>query len=203
MTELALPRLVVARKVMWHPGPAVEVLRDAFLETGLDGLRRERFRRLRRALDDALLMASGKSSDLSAKLKNEVFGAVAYAAVADHFFGLWTTAAATDMDAFHGGTAGEVASAGAYDRVQKANNTTNFASITGDAAKVNSTAITWAQATANWNSGNPIPQCGVFTGNAKTSADLLVVWGDFTVAKSVLLNDTFQIATSAFSYTEE
>jgi hypothetical protein len=106
------------------------------------------------------------------------------------------------MDAYVGNTAGEV-SGGAYDRVAKTNNTTNFASITGDAAKVNSNAITWTAASANWNSSATIPQLGVFDGNLKTSADNLLVWGDFTVAKAVLNGDTAQINTSAFSYTEE
>lgn len=174
--------------------PAAELLRDV--------VRYELPRRYRRAFDTILLMASGKSAYLAEKVKNEVLGATAFSAPANVYFGLWTTAAATDMDAYHGGTAGEV-SGGSYDRVTKANNTTNFAGITGDAAKVNSNAITWPTATANWNSSNVIPQLGVFDGNAKTSGDNLLIWGDFTTAKAVLNGDTAQINTSGLSWTEE
>lgn len=146
--------------------------------------------------------AGGKSSYLSEKIKDQVLGAEAFSAPTPVFFALWTTAAATDMDGYHGGTAGEV-SGGSYDRVSKTNNTTNFASVTGDAAKVNSNAITFPTATANWNSGSNIPQMGVFDGNAKTSADNLLLWSDLTTAKPVLNGDTAQFNTSAFSWTEE
>jgi len=105
------------------------------------------------------------------------------------------------MSAYTGATAGEV-SGGAYDRVAKVNNVTNFASIVGMAAKVNSTAITWVTASANWNASAVIPQLAVFDGNLKTAADNLLLWGDFTTAKSVLLGDTAQINVGAFSYTD-
>lgn len=177
-----------------HATPAAEALRDV--------VRYEMPRRYRRLFDHVLLMASGKSAYLSEKVKNEVLGATAFSAPGTVYFALWTTTAATDMDAYHGGTAGEV-SGGSYDRVSKTNNTTNFASITGDAAKVNSNAITFPTATANWNSGSTIPQMGVFDANAKTSGDNLLVWGDLTTAKSVLNGDTAQFNASAFSWTEE
>lgn len=186
----------------FHALPRAEILlppaRDLF-RYGMSGAKGKLFER---AFDHILLMASGKSAYLSEKVKNEVLGAVAFGAPATVFFALWTTAAATDMDAFHGGTAGEV-SGGSYDRVSKTNNTTNFASITGDAAKVNSNAITFPTATANWNSGNTIPQMLVLDGNAKTSADNGLIWGDHTTAKSVLNGDTAQYNTSAVSWTEE
>lgn len=187
-------RVVVLSDVVWKPTPAVELLRDV--------ARYELPRRYRRAFDRILLMASGKSAYLAEKVKNEVLGATAFSTPANVYFGMWTTAAATNMDAYHGGTAGEV-SGGSYDRVTKANNTTNFAAITGNNAKVNSNAITWPTATANWNSGSAIPQLGVFDGNAKTSGDNLLIWGDFTVAKSVLNGDTAQINTSGLSWTED
>lgn len=182
----------------WKAAPAAELLRPRLDDIEIPRFAREKLKRLW----DHILMASGKSSYLSEKQRNEVFGAVAFAAPGTDYFALWTTAAATDMDAYVGNTAGEV-SGGAYDRVAKTNNTTNFASITGDAAKVNSNAITWTTASANWNSSATIPQLGVFDGNLKTAADNLLVWGDFTVAKAVLNGDTAQINTSAFSYTEE
>jgi hypothetical protein len=68
---------------------------------------------------------------------------------------------------------------------------------------VNSNAHTFPTATADWNSGAVIPQMGIFDGNAKTSADNLLIWGDLTVAKSVLNGDTAQFNTSAISWTEE
>ena len=182
-----------------HAAPAAELLRPSLRDIELPKVE---LRRLLEGFDRILLMASGKSAYLSAKVKNEILGAVAFSAPANVYFGLWTTAAATDMDAYHGGTAGEV-SGGSYDRVTVANNTTNFASITGDNAKVNSTDITWPTASADWNSGSAIPQLGAFDGNAKTSADNLLIWGDFTVAKSVLSGDTAKIATGDLSYTEE
>lgn len=186
----------------WHAAPAAEILLPSIRDLARYGMPRALGKRFEEAWDNILLMASGKSAYLSEKVKNEVLGATAFGAPATVYFGLWTTAAATDMDAYHGGTAGEV-SGGSYDRVSKTNNTTNFASISGDAAKVNSNAITFPTASANWNSGNTIPQMGIFDGNAKTSADNLLIWGDHTTAKSVLNGDTAQYNTSAVSWTEE
>lgn len=192
-------RPVVFEPIRFRAAAAAELLREPLKDAEIC---RASLARLRK-LFDHILMASGKSSYLSEKVKNEVLGATAFAAPSNVYFALWTTAAATDMDAYVGNTAGEVASSGAYDRVTKTNNTTNFASISGDAAKVNSNAITWTTASANWNSSNVIPQLGVFDGNAKTAADNLLLWGDFTTAKAVLNGDTAQINTSAFSWTEE
>src|SRR5262245_29535561 len=123
---------VALQVVRWEVTPAAELLRESVREIGRD---------YAKIFDRILLMASGKSAYLSEKVKNEVLGATAFSAPATVYFGLWTTTAGTDMDAYHGGTAGEV-SGGSYDRVSKTNNTTNFAAITGDAAKVNSNDIT-------------------------------------------------------------
>lgn len=182
----------------WYAAPAAELLRPRLDDLELVRPTRERLKRVW----DHILMASGKSAYLSAAQRNEVFGAVAFGAPANDFFALWTTAAATDMDLYVGNTAGEV-TGGSYDRVTKVNNVTNFATIVGDAAKVNSNAITWVTASANWNAGAVIPQLAVFDGNLKTAADNLLIWGDFTTAKAVLSGDTAQINTSALSYTEE
>lgn len=178
----------------WHPTPYVEIWRE-WVESELP-------RRYTKIFDRILLMASGKSAYLSEKVKNEVLGATAFSAPATVYTALWTTTAGTDMDGYVGNTAGEV-SGGSYDRVNKTNNTTNFASITGDAAKVNSNAHTFPTATADWNSGSTIPQMGIFDGNLKTAADNLLIWGDLTTAKSVLNGDTAQFNTSAISWTEE
>lgn len=192
---------VVLTPKFWRPAPAAELL----LEPARDlhhVMRRSRAKFLLENFERILLMASGKSAYLSEKVKNEVLGAVAFSAPATVYTALWTTAATTDMDAYHGGTAGEV-SGGSYDRVSKTNNTTNFASISGDAAKVNTNAHTFPAASANWNSGSNIPQAGIFDGNAKTSGDNLLIWGDLTTAKPVLSGDTAQFNASAISWTEE
>lgn len=192
-------RIVGLTPTNWRCTPAAELLRPSLADIEIPRLE---LKRLRGAFDQILLMASGKANYLKAAFRNEVLGAVAFAAPATVYFALWTTAAGTDMSAYVGNTAGEVASAGAYDRVSKTNNTTNFATITGAAAKVNSTAVTWATATANWNASATIPQLGVFDGNLKTAADNLLVWADFTTAKAVLNGDTAQINASSFSWTE-
>jgi len=183
--------------VRFQLGAGAELLRDPLKDADLP---KEMLARLRKFYD-RILMASGKSNYFSEKLRNEVLGAVAFAAPGNIYFGLWTTAAGTNMSAYVGNTAGEV-SGGSYDRVAKVNNTTNFATIVGMAAKVNSNAITWVTATANWNAAAVIPQLAVFDGNAKTAADNLLLWGDFTTAKAVQLGDTAQINTGAFSYTD-
>jgi hypothetical protein len=200
VTALALPqpgRVVSLGEVLWRPAPAAELLREPLKDAAIA---RVPLARLRREFDRILLMASGKSNYLEDKITNEVMGAVAFSAPANICFGLWTTAATTDQDASVGNTAGEV-SGGSYDRVTKVNNTTNFASVTGT-AKVNSNAIAFPAATADWNGGSTIPQVLVFDANTKTATDNLLVWGDLTVARSVLNGDTAQFATSAFSWTE-
>lgn len=192
-------RPVVFEPITFHLGDAAELLREPLKEAELP---RRALASLKKAYD-LILMASGKGNYLSAAFRNEVLGAVAFAAPASGIhFGLWTTTAGTNHAASVGNTAGEVAGGSAYDRVNKTNNTTNFATISGAAAKVNTTAITWVTATGNWNSSAVIPQLLVFDGNAKTAADNLLVWGDFTTAKAVLNGDTAQINASAFSWTE-
>jgi hypothetical protein len=182
-----------------HLGAAAELLRTPLKDAEIP---RAALGRLKKHFDNLLLMASGKGNYFSAAMRNEVLGAVAFSAPANVYFALWTTTAGTNMAAYVGNTAGEVAGGSAYDRVTKTNNTSNFATISGAAAKVNTTAITWVTATGNWNSSAVIPQLAVFDGNAKTAGDNLLVWGDFTTAKAVLNGDTAQINASAFSYTD-
>jgi hypothetical protein len=199
MIETAAFKPVEFEVARWNVGAAAELLRGVHADMDLPARLR---RKLARDFDRILLMASGKTAYLSEKVKNEVLGATAFSAPATIYFALWTTAAGTDMDAYVGNTAGEV-SGGSYDRVSKTNNTTNFASITGDAAKVNSTDVVWTTASANWNSGSVIPQLLLLDGNLKTAADNGLLWGDFTTAKSVLSGDTAKIVTGDFSYTDE
>lgn len=200
MSELAVERFRPVRFEIANVylGPGAELLREPLKDALLVRRERERLRKL----FDRVLLLSGKGDGLGAAFRNEILGAVALAAPANAFFAMWTTAAATNLKAYVGNTAGEIAAAGAYDRVTKVNNTTNFATIAGAAAKLNSTAIAWATASANWNAGAVIPQFIVFDGNAKTGADVNLLWGDWTTAKSVLSGDTAQINASSFSWTE-
>jgi len=203
MGDIAAPRVVRISAARLHATPYCEhIYWKGVKEDAPWQLTARQARWLRKAWDQILLMASGKSAYLSESVKNEVLGGTAYAAAATVYTALWTTAATTDMDAYNGGTAGEV-SGGSYDRVSKTNNGTNFAGISGDAAKVNSTAHSFPTATADWNSGSNIPQMGIFDGNAKTSGDNLLIWGDLTTAKPVLNGDTAQFNVSAISWTEE
>src|SRR5215217_4586345 len=105
MTDLVVPRPVILRVANWRATPAAEILREPLRDMELC---RAPLARLRKEFDRILLMASGKSAYLSEKVKNEVLGAVAFAAPVTIFPALWTTAAATDMDGYHGATAGEV-----------------------------------------------------------------------------------------------
>lgn len=192
MTAATLPLQPVQFEVVrWHVAPPAELLREDL---------RSRVPRRVADLFDVLLMAGSKANDLEDKLKNLVLGAVAYSAVTPVFFGLWGTAGSL-TDAFVGNTANEI-TGGAYDRVSMTNNTTNFATVTGT-PKVNSVAITFPTASANWNSGANINQVGVLTANAKTAADLGMLWGDLTVPKPVLNGDIAQFAASAFSWDED
>lgn len=202
MTEIAVEtfRPVRLNLAVMRGTPALEAVRDA-LSVDLDLPWRYR-RRGRRLLDEWLRAASGKSAYLSEKVKNLVFGAVAYTAPGTIYHGIWTIAQGTDLDAYHGGTAGEV-SGGAYARVAKTNNTTSYASIVGDAAKVNSTSYVWPTATADWNGGATVKNLLSLDGNLGTSADNLLVWGDFTVAKSVLNGDSAVVNASSHSWNEE
>jgi hypothetical protein len=175
----------------WHPGSAAELLREGAYDYN---------RALGKLFDRILLMAGSKADYLEDKLKNQVLGAVAFTAPSPVFFGLWGTAGSIS-DTFNGGTAGEV-SGGSYARVSVTNNTTNFATVTGS-AKLNSTAIIFPTATANWNAAANINQVGVLDGNAGSAADNGLLWADLTTPKPVLNGDQGQFAAGAFSWTED
>lgn len=194
MTAIAVQRFEIANI---YPGAAAELLRaplrDAELPKRILG-------ELRKCLD-IVLMASGKGDYLNALFRNHTLNATAFTTPTNANFAMWTTTAGTNLKTYVGNTAGEV-SGGSYDRVAKTCNTTNFAAISGATALVNSTAITWTAASADWNSGSTIPQFIVFDGNAKSAADNNLLWGDWTTAKSVLSGDTAQVNASSFSWTE-
>jgi hypothetical protein len=195
--QVLTPRLVRLEPI-WRPGAACELLREPLRDAELC---RAPLTRLRKEFDRILLMASGKGDYLNAAFRNEVLGAVAFAAPGNVYFGLWTTAAATNLKTYVGNTAGEV-SGGSYDRVAKVNNTGNFGTIVGAAAKINSVALTFPAASADWNGAASIPQTICFDGNLKTAADNNLLWGDLTVARIVLNGDTASFAIGNYSWTE-
>lgn len=181
---------VILRPVLWQATPAAEVLRE--------WVREELPRRYGGLFDRILLMAGGKTDYLEAAVKNEVLGAVTFTAPSPVFFGLWGTAS-TLSDTSTSATAGEV-SGGSYARVSLTNNTTNFATVT-TGAKVNSVAITFPAASANWNGGSNINQVGVC--DVASGAGNMLLWSDLTTPKTVLNGDTAQFNTSAFSWQED
>lgn len=195
MSSIVLPRSrVELGEIDWHVCPAAELwlphVRDEL--TGLPQKLRKGF--------EILLMAGSKADFLETKIKNLILGNVAYTIPSPVYFGLWG-AAASIGDTFNGGTANEV-TGGSYDRVAMTNNTTNFATVTtGD--KVNSVAIVFAAASANWNAAANLNQVGMLDANAKTSGDNGMLWGDLTVPKPVLNGDTAQFASSAFDWSED
>jgi hypothetical protein len=138
-------------------------------------------------------VAGSKSDKLEEYIKNEVLGAVAYAASATVYIGLWTSALS---DTSTSASAGEV-SGGSYARVAVTNNTTNFNSVT-TGNKVNSTAWTFPAATANWGT---VTHVGVFA--VASGAGDMLLWADLTTAKAINNGDTAQFNASDFSWSED
>src|SRR5205823_752298 len=138
---------VIVIEPLWRPGPA---LGDVLLPKIGRGTPTER--RLRKLVEQILLMAGSWGDYAEGKILDQVFGATAWTAPGTLYFGLWGSAGSIN-DASTGGTTGEV-SGGSYARVAVTNNTTNFPAATGTAptTKKNGTAITFPTATANWNS---------------------------------------------------
>jgi hypothetical protein len=186
---------VLLGEVDWHVCPAAEIWLP-YVRDPLTGLRKGW-----QEIFEILLMAGSKADNLETKIKNLVLGAVTYTVVTPVYFGLWGTAASIG-DAFVGNTAGEI-TGGAYDRVSLTNNTTNFATVGDNVNKVNSVAITFPTATANWNSAANINQVGTLDGNLKTAADNGMFWGDLTTPKPVLNGDQAQFAASGWAWSED
>lgn len=194
MSELAVVRL---EPVRWHVAKGAEIwLPD--IEDRLQDFRhlqREIARGIRKKLE-ILLMAGSKANYLENKVAAEVLGATAFSAPATVYFGLWTTAGSL-TDAFNGASVNET-TYGAYARVSKTNNTTNFSGTTSP--RTNSTAITYPQSTSGSQTVN---QVGVLDGNAGTSGDNGLLWADLTAARTIDSGETPEFAVSAFSYSED
>lgn len=137
-------------------------------------------------------MAGSFSDYLEDELLDHVFSAATFTAPSTTYIGLWTSAL---TDASTGGTAGEV-SGGSYARVNFANDATNWPAASGG-AKSNGTAITFAQATADWGTVTHVAVLDTST----AAAGNILAWADLTVSKQVGTNDTAEFAVGDFDVT--
>lgn len=149
-------------------------------------------RRAKRGLE-ILLMAGSKTNFAEDAMASELVGATAFAAPSALHFGLWT-GAGTLSDTSTGSTAGESAY-GSYARVNKTNNTTNFAGTTSP--RVNSNAITFPTSTSG---SSTVTQVGVCSAS---SAGDMYLWADLTASRTIDTGEIPEFATSAFSYSED
>jgi hypothetical protein len=175
MSELAVVRL---EPVRFHVMPAAEILLPQLVP------------RARRALE-ILLMAGSKNNFSEDAMSAELVGGTAFAAPANLFFGLWT-AALSDTST---GSAASESAYGAYARVSKTNNTTNFAGTTSP--RTNSTAITFPQSTSGTSTVTYVGVCSA------SSAGDMYLWADLTASRTIDVGETPEFAVSAFSYSED
>lgn len=139
-------------------------------------------------------MASGKSSYLSKKLLDDVFGATAYTGPGTVYAALWT---ATLDGTSTAATAGEASYTG-YARVAITNNTTNFPNATGSSngSKSNANAITFGTNTAT---ANTVTYFAIV--DSASGAGNILYWGSVT-STTVNVGDTPQINASGLTITE-
>lgn len=140
-------------------------------------------------------MASGKSSYLSKKVLDDIFGATAFTGPTPLFMALWT--AALDGTST-GATVGEAAYTG-YARVSITNNTTNFPAATGSSngSKSNAIAITFPAA----GSGPTTVTYFAILDSATIGAGNILYWGSVT-STTVNNGDTPQVNASGLTITE-
>lgn len=131
----------------------------------------------------------GKASNfLANELLDHVFGAAAYTAPANLYFGLSTT---TPTAA--GGNVTEP-SGGSYARVTVVNNATNFPAASGQ-AKSNGTAITFAEATGSWGT------CTHFVLYDALSGGNMIAYGALTASRLIESGSTASFAIGDFDLT--
>jgi len=141
-------------------------------------------------------MAGSFSDFLELELLDHVWGAAAYTAPTDHYFGLWLTAATLD-DTSTGATGNEVANTNGYGRQTLVNNATNFPAAAAG-AKANGTAITgWAASGGNWGE---VSWMGNTDSGTYASGNMLS-WMDLTVPKTINDGDTAEVAIGDFDVT--
>lgn len=138
-------------------------------------------------------MAGSFTNELEYDILNFVFKAVALTFTGNRTLALYKVDPGENVT---NGTAGEP-SGGAYARA-----TITFATaVTGTPTTIkNSTAITFAQATADWLSGSDIDGWAVFDSTATPQA---LMHGDFLVAKPVLSGDTAKVLKDNLTLTLE
>lgn len=137
-------------------------------------------------------MAGSFSDFLENEVLDHLFSAATYTAPSTTYVGLWTSALS---DTSTGGTSGEV-SGGSYARVNYANDATNWPAASAG-AKANGTAITFAQATADWGTVSYVALLDTSTAGVGN----ILCWADLTVAKAVGTNDTAEFAVGDFDIT--
>lgn len=179
-------RVVTVQDVMWLP-PA---------ESWMDRLDYHLDRELLgKWIRDGIALLSGSASNyLSAKIIQEVFGGVAFAAPANEYLGLWT---ATLDDTSTGSTASEAAY-GSYARTQigTANNQTdawNTATGTTTSTVTNKNAITMPTSTSGTST---ITFGGVL--DASTTGNMLVWFS--TASTTINSGDTPKVNAGGLSH---
>lgn len=133
----------------------------------------------------------GLSTSLKNALLDAVFGGVAYTPETDIYIGLSSTTPTVT------GTNVTEPSGGAYARVQKVNNPTNFPAASG-AVKSNGTVITFPQATGTWVAGANLTHVVLY--DASSGGNFLG-YGALTVAKPVMNGDTASFAIAELDVT--
>ena len=131
---------------------------------------------------------SAFSNYLENAVMNNLLGQAAIPAIPNLYFALLT--AGVD-DAGAGGT--EVGGAG-YSRVNLANNTTNFPTISGtNGTKTNATAIAWPTAAASWGT---VSHYAVYS---SSSGGNLLFYGSLDSAKVIGTGDAFTVPAGSFT----
>ncbi|MEJ7872157.1 MAG: hypothetical protein WKF67_07840 [Rubrobacteraceae bacterium] len=130
-----------------------------------------------------------KSDILENILLDEVLGGVNYAPAANVSIALYTT---TPTDA----AAGTEVTGGAYARVVKANNATNWPAAAAG-SKTNGTAINFPTASATWGT---VTGFGIFDDQATPR---LLYWGALAQSREILSGDTPSFAANSLSIQED
>jgi hypothetical protein len=133
-------------------------------------------------------MSGFKSYYLCDKLLDHVLGGGDYARPSPVYFALFTVAPT-------GAGGGTEVSGGGYARIAKTNNSTNFPAASSQTKK-NGTVIDFGTASADWGD---VMGCGVF--DAPTGGNLLI-YGPFSVTRTIRNGDSFSIAVNGMTYTE-
>lgn len=134
---------------------------------------------------------SAFSNYLENAIMNNLLGQASMPAISNVYFGLYT---AGPNDASTGSSGGTEVSGTDYARVNVANNTTNFPTISGtNGTKTNANAIAWPTAGGSWGT---VTHYGVF--DAATGGNLLF-HGSLASAKAIGTGDAFSVAAGDFT----